>query len=51
MLVALWIHDLYDGDFWPAYLTAVGAMLLISFVLLLVINALQTWQRKATGAS
>ncbi|HXH78353.1 MAG TPA: hemolysin family protein [Nocardioides sp.] len=32
VLVALWIHDLYDGDFWPAYLTAVGAMLLISFV-------------------
>ncbi|MCW2832835.1 MAG: domain containing protein [Nocardioides sp.] len=32
VLVALWIHDLYDGDFWPAYLTAVAAMLLISFV-------------------
>ncbi|WP_107706082.1 hemolysin family protein [Nocardioides allogilvus] len=32
VLVALWIHDLYDGDFWPAYLTAVGSMLLVSFV-------------------
>jgi CBS domain containing-hemolysin-like protein len=32
VLVALWIHDLYDGDFWPAYLTTVGAMLLVSFV-------------------
>ena len=32
VLVALWIHDLYDGDFWPTYLTAVGSMLLISFV-------------------
>ncbi|QIK77392.1 hemolysin family protein [Nocardioides piscis] len=32
VLVALWIHDLYDGDFWPAYLTAVGSMLVISFV-------------------
>ena len=19
VLVALWVHDLYDGDFWPAY--------------------------------
>ena len=34
MLVALWVHDLYDGDFWPAYLTAVGAMLLVSFVVI-----------------
>ncbi len=32
VLVALWIHDLYDGDFWSAYLTAVGSMLLVSFV-------------------
>ncbi len=32
VLVALWIHDLYDGDFWPAYLTAVSVMLLVSFV-------------------
>ncbi|PVG83542.1 hypothetical protein DDE18_09210 [Nocardioides gansuensis] len=32
VLVALWVHDLYDGRFWPAYLTAVGAMLLVSFV-------------------
>ncbi len=32
VLVALWIHDLYDGRFWPAYLTAVVSMLLVSFV-------------------
>jgi len=32
VLVALWIHDLYAGDFWPAYLTAVGSMLFVSFV-------------------
>lgn len=34
VLVALWVHDLYDGDFWPAYVTAVGAMLLVSFVVI-----------------
>ncbi|CAA9375855.1 MAG: Magnesium and cobalt efflux protein CorC [uncultured Nocardioides sp.] len=34
VLVALWVHDGYDGDFWPAYLTAVGAMLVISFVVI-----------------
>jgi CBS domain containing-hemolysin-like protein len=32
VLVAQWVHDLYDGAFWPAFLTTVGAMLLISFV-------------------
>ncbi len=34
VLVALWVHDLYDGDFWPAYATAVGAMLVVSFVVI-----------------
>ena len=34
VLVALWVHDGFDGDFWPAYLTAVGAMLVVSFVVI-----------------
>ena len=32
VLVALWVHDIYDGAFWSSYLTAVVAMLLVSFV-------------------
>jgi CBS domain containing-hemolysin-like protein len=34
VLVALWVHDAFDGDFWPAYLTAVVAMLVVSFVVI-----------------
>jgi CBS domain containing-hemolysin-like protein len=34
VLVALWVHDGFDGDFWPAYLTAVGVMLVVSFVVI-----------------
>ena len=44
------IGKLEQYDYAGATAVAV-VMLLISFVLLLVINALQTWQRKSTGAS
>jgi CBS domain containing-hemolysin-like protein len=32
VLVALMLHDGFDGSFWPAVLTATGVMLVISFV-------------------
>ncbi|MFT4287041.1 hemolysin family protein [Nocardioides sp.] len=32
VLVALEVHDLYDGRWWPTVLTCVGAMLVVSFV-------------------
>ena len=44
------IGKLEQYDYAGATAVAV-VMLVISFVLLLVINALQTWQRKSTGAS
>ena len=44
------IGKLEQYDYAGATAVAV-VMLVISFVLLLVINALQTWQRKTTGAS
>ena len=44
------IGKLEQYDYAGATAVAV-VMLLISFILLLVINALQTWQRKAMGAS
>jgi len=34
VLVTLHFHDLYDGAFWPAVFTAVGLMLLVSFVVI-----------------
>ena len=32
VLVALWVHDQFDGDFWPTLLSTTGVMLLVSFV-------------------
>ena len=32
VLVTLQVHDAYDGVWWPSVLTAIGGMLLISFV-------------------
>ncbi len=32
VLVALQVDDLYDGAWWPAVLTTIGAMLVVSFV-------------------
>src|SRR5690606_26180691 len=34
VLVALWVHDQFDGNFWPTFLTAAGAMLVVSFVVI-----------------
>lgn len=34
VLVALWVHDRFDGAFVPTLLTATGAMLLVSFVVI-----------------
>ena len=34
VLVALMFHDLFDGRFWPAVLSAVGVMLVVSFVVI-----------------
>ncbi|MGN0065686.1 MAG: hemolysin family protein [Nocardioides sp.] len=32
VLLTLWFHDLYDGNFWRAFATTTGVMLLVSFV-------------------
>ncbi len=32
VLLTLWFHDFYDGDFWRAFATTTGVMLLVSFV-------------------
>ena len=49
-LVTLWIHDLYDGDFWPALATSVGVMLLVSFVVIGVAPRTVGRQHDATVA-
>ena len=32
VVVTLQVHDAYDGEWWPAVLTAIGVMLVVSFV-------------------
>jgi len=34
VLVAQWVHDRYHGAFWPAFLTTVGTMLVVSFIVI-----------------
>ena len=34
VMVALWVHDRFDGGFWPTFATATGVMLLVSFVVI-----------------
>ncbi|HEX8780221.1 MAG TPA: hemolysin family protein [Nocardioides sp.] len=50
VLVAQWVHDRYSGAFWPAFLTSVGAMLVVSFIVIGVAPRTLGRQHDATVA-